>query len=490
MVHTIKKIAVVIFIVMISSSCDDWLELKPPGGLIREEYWKNKEDVEAVLMSAYQKLASIDEKLFIFGEIRADMLEGDINQPNREELLMESNIFPDNGICDWSDFYSIINMANEVIKNAPLVQDVDDTFTDFEMQSNVAEAYFLRSLSYFYLVRIYRDVPLVLEPTETDDAEIYVPKTEESVILDQIVTDLENNRSFAPSGGFSTIKENKGRASKAAFDALLADIELWRFNYEAVIRHVEKIEAVEDIVLVPGNRWFEIFYPGNSLEGIFELQFDGDLNQRNSLFGLTFRNSFRYDPSQKALELFSTDFESAEIVRGPGTIVKEGEDDFNIWKYVGRAADGSSTRSGNETSSCNWIVYRLADVLLMKAEALSQLSRFQEAYDIISEVRTRAGMLPLSLSNNTIAYEDAIMDERARELAYEGKRWFDLLRLGRRNNYQRKATLIEVVVTNVPSTQKRILSAKLTNPLGWYLPIYENEIERNKELVQNPYYNF
>jgi starch-binding outer membrane protein, SusD/RagB family len=490
MVHTIKKITVVFFIVMISSSCDDWLELKPPGGLIRDEYWKNKEDVEAVLMSAYQKFAEIDEKLFIFGEIRADMLKGDINQPNSEELLMESNIFPDNSICDWSDFYSIINKANEVIKNAPLVQDVDNTFTDFEMRSNVAEAYFIRSLSYFYLIRLYRDVPLVLEPTETDDAEIYVSKSQESVILDQIVTDLENNRSFAPSGGFSTIKENKGRASKAAFDALLADIELWRFNYEAVIRHVEKIEAVENIVLIPGNRWFEIFYPGNSLEGIFELQFDGDLNQRNSIFGLTFRNSNRYDPSQKALELFSTDFESAEIIRGPGTIVKEGEDDFNIWKYVGRAADGSSTRSGNETASCNWIVYRLADVMLMKAEALAQLSRFQEAYDIISEIRTRAGMLPLSLSNNTIAYEDAIMEERARELAYEGKRWFDLLRLGRRNNYQRKATLIEVVVTNVPSTQKRILSAKLTNPLGWYLPVYENEIERNKELEQNPYYNF
>ena len=490
MIHSVKKIAVLFFIVLISGSCDDWLELLPPGGLIREEYWKNKEDVEAVLMSAYQKFAEIDENLFIFGEIRTYILKVDINQPNREELLMESNIFPDNSICDWSEFYNIINKANEVIKNAPLVQDVDNTFTDFEMRSNVAEAYFLRSLSYFYLVRIYRDVPLVLEPTETDDAEIYVSKSPENVILDQIVTDLENNRSFAPSGGFSTIKENKGRASKAAFDALLADIELWRFNYEAVIRHVERIEQVEDIVLVPGNRWFEIYYPGNSLEGIFELQFDGDLNQRNSLFGLTFRNSFRYDPSQKALELFSTDYESAEIVRGPGTIVKEGEDDFNIWKYVGRAADGSSTRSGNETASCNWIVYRLADVMLMKAEALAQLSRFQEAYDILAEIRTRAGMLPLSLSNNTITYEDAIMEERARELAYEGKRWFDLLRLGRRNNYQRKATLIEVVVTNVPSTQKRILSAKLTNPLGWYLPIYENEIERNKELVQNPYYNF
>jgi hypothetical protein len=80
------------------------------------------------------------------------------------------------------------------------------------------------------------------------------------------------------------------------------------------------------------------------------------------------------------------------------------------------------------------------------------------------------------------------MQERALELAFEGKRWFDLLRLGRRNDYARKSKLIEVIVQNVPSTQKRILAIKLTNPLGWYLPIYDEELERNKNLVQNPYY--
>jgi hypothetical protein len=60
--------------------------------------------------------------------------------------------------------------------------------------------------------------------------------------------------------------------------------------------------------------------------------------------------------------------------------------------------------------------------------------------------------------------------------------------MGRRNNYARKSKLIDIIISNVPSTQKRILSAKLTNPLGWYLPVYEDEIERNKNLVQNSYY--
>jgi hypothetical protein len=124
----------------------------------------------------------------------------------------------------------------------------------------------------------------------------------------------------------------------------------------------------------------------------------------------------------------------------------------------------------------------------MKAEALSQMGNYTEAYELINKIRERANMPALKIADNQIAYEDAIMEERALEFAYEGKRWFDILRMGRRNNYARKDKLIEIIVSNVPSTQKRILATKLTNPLGWYLPIYEKEIERNTKLVQNPYY--
>jgi hypothetical protein len=126
----------------------------------------------------------------------------------------------------------------------------------------------------------------------------------------------------------------------------------------------------------------------------------------------------------------------------------------------------------------------------MKAEALSQQGNYPEAYNIISEIRDRAGVGAINIGNSAVAYEDAILNERALELSYEGKRWFDLLRMGRRNNYARKSTLIEIIVSNVPSTQKRILATKLTNPAGWYLPIFEGEIERNRNLKQNPYYDF
>ncbi|MEN8227110.1 MAG: RagB/SusD family nutrient uptake outer membrane protein [Bacteroidota bacterium] len=485
----IKAINILIFITLITPfSCSEWIELIPPQGLIREEFWQTKEDVQAVIMGAYESFAQLDEMLFKYGEIRADMVVGDYNQDWNEQRISEGNIYPDNWLCDWSEFYKVINYCNEVIKNAPLVQENDDTFSDYLLQGYLSEVYFLRSLSYFYLVRIFKDVPFVTAPTESDDADFYLEKSDGEEILASLIADLEEARKYATTDGYQTLEELKGRATKAAIDALLADISLWLFDYEAVLRHVANIESNPDYVLMPSAKWFELYYPGNSLESIFEFQFDDDLNQRNSLYGLTRRYSYQYDPSQKAIEMFAKEF-TRELYRGEDSSIKKyGESDFIIWKYVGSAPDGETTRSGSDQNSANWIVYRMADILLMKAEALSQMGRFPEALSIINEIRFRADVPAVSIPNSETAFEDAIMEERALELAFEGKRWFDLMRMGRRNNYARKSKLIEVIVKNVPSTQKRILATKLTNPLGWYMPIYESEIDRNKNLIQNPYY--
>ena len=486
----IIKYILVFIILLVQLSCQKWMDLIPPEGLIRDEFWKTKEDVEAVVMGTYETLGEMDDLFFKYGEMRADLVKGDINQSDAERKISEGNIYPENYLCDWGSFYKVIDYCNEVIKNAPIVRGKDNTFTEYQMHSYISEVTFLRGLSYFYLVRIFKDVPFILEPTETDDANFYIPKTDGDEILRFVLEDLKENRIYATTDGYTTLAEVRGRVTKAAYDALIADISLWLFDYQEVISAVERIEASSKIYdLMPTIKWFEIFYPGNSLESIFEFQFDSRRNQNNSMYDLTQQYSYQYDPSEKSLHYFAKEFAS-ELTRGEdASIAKYGEDNYIIWKYVGRSPDGKTTRSGSDQRSCNWIVYRLADVLLMKAEALSQLERFSEALDIINQIRDRAGVPQLVLPNSAMAFEDAILEERALELAFEGKRWFDLLRMGRRNDYARKSKLIEIIVSNVPSTQKRILATKLTNPLGWYLPIYESELERNKALIQNPYYN-
>lgn len=471
-------------------SCSNFLELLPNSGLVREEFWKSKADVEAVLMGAYQKMASLNGSLFTYGEARGDMVEAHIEWQGDEWRLMQSNITADNSLCNWASFYAAINYCNDVIKNAPEVQKIDNTFTDFQLQSYLAEAHFVRSLSYFYLVRIFKDVPLVLDPSETDNSDFYLPKTDGDEILVEMLKYLNEYRVYA-SDEYTTTEDEKGRATKASYDALIADICLWRFDYAGSVEACDRIMANPKYVLLSGTVWFELFYPGNSLEGIFEIQFSDLYNQKNSTYGMTNQNAHQYLPSQTAIQLFALKY-AVERTRGEDKSIAalKGLDNYIIWKYVGSSPDGISVRFSTVQNSCNWIVYRLADIYLMKAEALSQLGRFTEAADLLNKIRGRANMNRLTIANSADAYEDAIMDERALELAFEGKRWFDLLRMGRRNDFKRKSKLIDLIVANVPSTQKRILSARLTNPLGWYLPIAKSEMERNKNLVQNTFYTY
>ena len=300
-----KLRVVLLFLAMsLQFSCSDYLELLPNSGLVREEFWKSKSDVEAVLMGAYQKMASLNGALFTYGEARGDMVRAHVDWSGDELRLMQSNITADNSLCNWSSFYAAINYCNDVIKNAPEVQKIDNTFTEFQLQSFLAEAHFIRSLSYFYLVRIFKDVPLVLEPSETDNSDFYLPKTDGDEILVEMLKYLNEYRKYA-SDKYNTTAEEKGRATKSSFDALIADICLWRFDYEGVIAACDRIMANPKYVLLSGTVWFELFYPGNSLEGIFEIQFS-DLNgQRNGTFGITNQNARQYLPSQTAVQLFA-----------------------------------------------------------------------------------------------------------------------------------------------------------------------------------------
>jgi starch-binding outer membrane protein, SusD/RagB family len=483
------KYLVVALMLFTQMGCADWMDLLPPSGLTREEFWKSKEDVEAVLMGTYSTFASMDNLLFIHGEARGDMVTDDINLDQNIKNMMIGNIYSDNWLSNWENFYKVINYCNEVIENAPDVKELDKTFTDYKLKGYMSEAYFLRGLAYFYLVRIYKDVPFITTPSETDDVEFYVSKTDGEIILDSIYNDLLYARNYL-SDDYISLMEIKGRASREACEALLADISLWRFDYPAVVEHVTNIEMSEKkFELMPNSLWFEIYYPGNSIESIFEFQFDERQNQRNQLYGLTNMNARNFDPSPIAVQMFARKY-TTEPFRGEDiSIRKNSETDYSIWKYVGMAPDGSTTRSSVIQNSANFIVYRFADVLLMKAEALSQMGQFTEALNIINDIRIRAGVPVIAIQNSAVAFEDAILEERALELAFEGKRWFDLVRMGRRNDFARKEKLVESIIRNVPSTQKRILGSKLTNPLGWYMPIYKTELERNLNLVQNPYYN-
>lgn len=478
------KIGLIITLIILSfASCDNYLNLEPTDGLISDEYWSNKEEVLSVLGAAYEKFADLDHTLFVHGEVRADMMGEYRNTPSHQRNMMRSNIESNNTFARWSSFYIVINLCNHVIELAPDVQNRDVTFTDYQLQQYVAEATFLRGLCYFYLVRIFNDVPYVTDPTESDNADFFTGTTPADEVLSLVKADLDSI--IAPKN-YPTIEETKSRATSGAVNSLLADISLWNEDYEACIAYIKKVEESGQYFLMPGLQWFNNYDPGLSLENIFEIYFDANNNQSNSLYTNTYERHY-YIISPYTLEILNDDELLAnEAIRGPGSY---GSSSYKCVKYA-RTANGTM-RSGDDRRSANLIIYRLADLYLMMAEAYSQKAspEYGLAQDYLNLVHERAGFLPLTIATNPRSFEDAIMEERAKELAFEGKRWFDLLRMGKRNGYARKDELIEILVRNVSSTQRLVQAAKLSNPLGWYMPIHIDEINRNSNLIQNSYYD-
>jgi hypothetical protein len=482
-------IATVLFL----TSCESWLALEPQDAITRQEFWKTKEQVEAAVIGCYASLLgntdnqqSIPELMFLWGEMRADMIVPNTSARSNEVEVVNGNILETNAIANWRSFYKTINYCNTVIEFAPGVMETDPTFKQSQLNSYLSEALAIRSLLYFYLVRTFREVPLKLDASVSDEDDYALPKNSEAEIINQILADLQQAEEMAVLS-YGNHAFNKGRITRYTVNALQADVYLWAEDYENCIVACNKIINSGQFGLVSGPEWFASqFAIGNSNESIFELQFD--VQKINTFFDM-FATNRRWLASPLVLEeMYTLDFINPlnRDWRADGASLKS---DGRIWKYLG--LDESRQRAVNE-SYAHWILYRYADIKLLKAEALAQTGGGAEALQILDEIRLRANALettergvdPEDVSGLT----DYILEERARELAFEGKRWFDVLRNARRNNYERIDILVSIAVKSAPPDRQQTIINKLLDTNSHYLPIYFTELQTNINLVQNPFY--
>lgn len=489
------KIACIILLVS-GLSCKKYLDLKPPDGIIGTDFWQTKEQVEASVIGCYASLLgspngsrSLAEQLFLWGELRADMLLASAATPN-EVAIMNVNILPENDIVNWRSIYQTINYCNTVIAFAPQVLGRDATFTQAALSRSIAEVKALRALMYFYLVRSFGDVPLKLKATSTDTEIEPLPKTSKDSVLAQIVKDLTEAEPDAVTT-FGDRASDKGRITRYTVNAIQADVYLWMEKYAECVSACNKIINSNQFGLVSGfnfNNWFTTLYVnGNSNESIFEFQFD---NQRqNTFFNMFGSGSKRFLAHPNVIsDVFGVDPNGIEKdIRGDSASLRS--IDNMIWKYSGIST--SASRPSNQYFA-HWFVYRYADVLLMKAEAANQLGNGQEALNLVYQVRSRARAITVTDLNPSPSDKDAIanfiLQERAREFAFEGKRWYDLLRNAKRNNYQNLNILLNMVSNTVPANVQQSSIAKYKDNNSHYFPIYIYELQTNPMLVQNPFY--
>jgi hypothetical protein len=493
----INKIAIILLSVFFLTSCSGWLTLEPENDLIKDEYWKNKGDVQATLAGAYNAMAANVSFMLLWGELRGDMLELTLKTPLEQQRIMTNIITNNSTLVNWSGFYRIINYVNNVIENAPKVKEIDPSFTQSEYDQLIAEAYFVRSLSYFYLVRAFRDIPFVEKPSESDGQDYYVSKSDEMTILGRLIDDLESVKEGVPVS-YNTLAFTKGRATKGALNALLADIYLLRgsvkkgngqngdSDFKAAVSACQTVRSLTYSLLSPSN-WFTLYYPGNSAESIYELQFSKDLGQTNSILS-RFSSELNFELAASAgMEAYYSG-NVGDIRALGGTYYPSATGLNEIWKYTGLAitTSYSENRRARDKNDNNFIIYRLADVYLMEAEARLLTNPTDDvARQLIQSVKNRASVTVAEWNLDL----NEILTERSRELAFEGKRWFDLLRYARRSA-EGKQMVIDILLASVGASERPFFESKYKDINSYYFPIHIDELNLNPNLVQNPFYSF
>lgn len=400
---------------------------------------------------------------------------------------------PDNesAIDIWRGPNPGILYCNTVIESVPSL-DIKQSIKDRCM----GEAKFLRAHYYFILVQLFGDVPLSLTPAKPSDNLLPMRTDKMKIYNDVIIPDLLDAIELLPDRSeYGT--SDKGRASKGAAAGLLAKVYLTLGKYQESINMCNLVEELGYTL----NPDYSDCFGGedknkNTAESLFEVQYYGltktsfwdDENQACWLS--TFmgpRNSkwvgggYGWNlPTQE----FIAQYEPGDL-RKEKTVLYEGCPPFDGKQYKGSMSNTGynvrkflvplSVSADYNTNSASVVVLRYADVLLMKAEALNELGYTTDAEEPLYEVRKRAGLVNRSDVENLSqqAMRDKIRKERRIELAFEGHRWFDLIRW---DNGQYALNFLHSI-GKVNASQKHLL-----------FPIPQKEIDANPNLKQNTGY--
>lgn len=592
------------------ASCEDYLTITPTDRIVEEEFWQDKSDLTNAIYGCYKRLASEDvvNKFIFWGEFRSDNVERSktLSSTSPAANIMNANLLPTYGIFSWTPLYNVINCCNKVLAHGPEVVSNDESFSESQWIPIKAEITALRALCHFYLVRTFGEIPYVTEDYNNDGQELRQTQEPQLIVLNKIIDDLEAVKDLAMTD-FGTTMLNKGRITRKAIYALLADVYLWRASYKEggchpflnrtlpttqdyydgsvpyvdvpygttaqedyqrslecsnTVIQIAKDEylkelaktyvggtniefTIEDLLsqnYISSNSlqrttssiygaYYNIFYRGNADESIFELQFDGNTYSNSALAVayLALNGTVGYvvgsttlfetvEPTPNTVNpntLYTkTDYRRWETVEYEG----QGQSAFQFIKTLAMEIDQRSnmassmltdntallsnngyTASLRTMLDANWIIYRLSDVFLMKAEAISRLytdeANLKEGFNCVRAVFKRSNPYPyentssatdtLEFKNNfdnQAGLESLVMQERQREFVCEGKRWFDLVRYAQRRGSTEDMLKL---LTRKYSTNRKAVEAKLADMQSLFSPVYESEMKSNTWLYQN-----
>ncbi|RPD45047.1 RagB/SusD family nutrient uptake outer membrane protein [Hymenobacter sediminis] len=491
-----KKIVYPIFALALLASCDV-LDKQPLTAISPSSFFKTSADAESGITGSYDILQSTglySQDLIVLGEMPSDNCTS-INLDVRDLAQMSWSSTTSQTSNLYRDAYQGINRVNTVLKYIPGIS-MDET----RKTEILGEAKFLRALHYFNLVRAFGGVPLRLEPTESGTPEVLnLPRANAADVYTQVIADLNDAATTMPA-------TNPRRAARGAALALLVRVYLTQRQWALAQQTANQIITGGSYRLETNFK--NLFPADNKGESILEVQNSGTADGNNILPDLLL-------PSPPATYSFSefnipTLYRSASESRPTDlTFAVDTVQDLR-WAYRGRVTGGRDHASyidgknsnendkgpfvykwpGNPNSFNsldNTYIMRYAEVLLAYAEATNELSGpTADALAKLNLVRERAGLTALTSTSPEAASKQTLRNEidkqRRLELAFEGERWFDLVRYARHNQVEAGAhtiTALDIIA------QKR-QGQRDANYLLFPLPL--GELNTNPSVAQNPGY--
>ncbi|MDB4903613.1 MAG: Starch-binding associating with outer rane [Mucilaginibacter sp.] len=487
--YKILTIAMCITIGLTTACNKDFLNKQPVSQGTAGNYYKTASDAEGGLVGAYTQ-AFLNDQYWVWdyttnGDARADNCFAGGDNPDNfgVDNFTVTNV-NGNITRDWQGLYQDIYAANIVLDYVPKIPAAQ--FTANRQAQILGEVKFIRALSYFQLVTTYGDVPLVLTTINTP---VKPSRTAATAVYAQIEKDLTDAESALPVS-FAAV----GHATQGAAQALLAKVYAQEGKYQPCLDYCNKVINGGQYSLVPN---FATLFDGtkNTTESIFEIQ-------HSSASGFTTYNVSLYLPalfgtySFKKFNLPTNDL--VNLYQTQNDTIRLKSSIYLATVDANGLAAGDPIPAPYTTSSVtvpflykwktnisqfgggtdNTILLRLADIILLKAEALNQLGQTSTAIPLVNQIRARVKLAPTTaISQSEVAL--AILNERRMELAFEGNRWNDLLRYG--SQYT-----ITLMNSQVDPFGKPLNYNVSQNKLIFPVPF--NEIQLDGNLTQNPGY--
>lgn len=430
-------------IVLALTSCNkDFLDIPSQTNLTTNTFFKTQADFEKAVNGAYAPLRTIYGNAWAMGEMHSDNARYILNPSYRatidQEQIADFISDPTSTIATtkYTNNYLVIARTNQILAT------IDGIDFDAAVKNNLkGQAYFLRALAYFDLVQYFGKVPLHLTPVGSL-GETALPLSSVDSVYNQIILDAKQAVTLLPAKS----AQEAGRATSGAAKTLLGNVYMVRKDYpdaETVLTDV--VNSHEYSLL---SDYASVFNPANknNSESVFEIQYKEGTEGYASSFIYNFfpmpisaseltTLMANYGVTPTSIQALTTEgynipspdiiatYESGDKRRDAsiGYGIASGITYPFVLKYLHQHSTFGITND-------NWPVYRYSEVLLLLAEALNANGKSDQALTYLNQVRERAGLADITSAQNL---QDVIMHERRVELAFENKRWTDLLRTGK-----------------------------------------------------------